>query len=43
MWVSPQSFSGEWMDIGDRNQLLEADNRMRERTGLPRRDEYTPV
>jgi len=36
-------FSGEWMDIGDRNQLLEADNRMRERTGLPRRDEYTPV
>ena len=36
-------FAGEWMDIGDRNQLLEADNRMRARQGMPVRDEYTPV
>jgi len=35
-------FSGEWLDIGDRAQLLEADNRARARTGLPPRDEYTP-
>jgi glucose-1-phosphate thymidylyltransferase len=35
-------FAGEWFDIGDRGQLLEADNRMRERLGLPQRDEYTP-
>ena len=27
-------FSGEWLDIGDRDQLLEADNRARERAGL---------
>jgi glucose-1-phosphate thymidylyltransferase len=32
--------SGEWFDIGDLGQLLAADNRMRERVGLPRRDEY---
>ncbi len=31
---------GEWLDIGDREQLLEADNRMRARNGLPQRDEY---
>ncbi len=31
---------GEWLDIGDRDQLLEADNRMRARNGLPQRDEY---
>jgi glucose-1-phosphate thymidylyltransferase len=37
------TFAGEWMDIGDRNQLLEADNRLRERAGLPRRDEYAPL
>jgi glucose-1-phosphate thymidylyltransferase len=36
-------FAGEWMDIGDRDQLLQADNRLRERAGLPARDEYTPV
>jgi len=35
-------FSGEWLDIGDHEQLLEADNRMRERAGLPRRARYTP-
>ena len=33
-------FEGEWFDIGDRGQLLEADNRMRARRGLPPRDEY---
>jgi glucose-1-phosphate thymidylyltransferase len=33
-------FPGEWLDIGDRRQLLDADNRMRERRGLPARDEY---
>jgi glucose-1-phosphate thymidylyltransferase len=35
-------FSGEWYDIGDRDQLLEADNRMRRSRGLPERDEYSP-
>ena len=35
-------FSGEWLDIGDQEQLLEADGRMRERAGLPRRAAYTP-
>lgn len=35
-------FSGEWLDIGDHEQLLEADGRMRERAGLPRRARYTP-
>jgi glucose-1-phosphate thymidylyltransferase len=33
-------FSGEWLDIGDRTQLLEADNRYRRRAGLPEREEY---
>jgi len=33
-------FAGEWLDIGDRTQLLEADNRYRRREGLPERDEY---
>jgi glucose-1-phosphate thymidylyltransferase len=31
---------GEWYDIGDQAQLLEADNRMRRRTGLPERSAY---
>jgi glucose-1-phosphate thymidylyltransferase len=35
-------FPGEWYDIGDRDQLLEADNRMRRRQGLPERAEYSP-
>jgi glucose-1-phosphate thymidylyltransferase len=35
-------FSGDWYDIGDRAQLLEADNRMRRRQGLPERAEYSP-
>jgi glucose-1-phosphate thymidylyltransferase len=33
-------FSDEWLDIGDYGQLVEADNRMRERAGLPPRAEY---
>jgi glucose-1-phosphate thymidylyltransferase len=35
-------FDGDWYDIGDRDQLLEADNRMRRRNGLPERAEYSP-
>jgi glucose-1-phosphate thymidylyltransferase len=35
-------FEGDWRDIGDRDQLLEADNRMRRRGGLPERAEYSP-
>ncbi len=34
-------FPGEWRDIGDAGQLLEADNRVREETGLPLRDTYS--
>lgn len=34
-------FSGEWIDIGDLGQLLEADNALRRRAGLPERDEYS--
>jgi glucose-1-phosphate thymidylyltransferase len=36
-------FAGEWYDIGDQAQLLEADNRMRRRVGLPERPAYTPA
>lgn len=32
--------AGAWLDIGDRRQLLEADNRLRRRRGLPEREEY---
>jgi glucose-1-phosphate thymidylyltransferase len=32
---------GEWRDIGDAAQLLEADNRMRELQGLPTRASYS--
>jgi glucose-1-phosphate thymidylyltransferase len=35
-------FSGTWLDIGDKSQLLEADNRFRVASGLEPRDEYTP-
>ena len=35
-------FPGEWYDVGDAVQLLEADNRMRRRRGLPERSEYAP-
>jgi glucose-1-phosphate thymidylyltransferase len=34
-------FEGSWHDIGNRGQLLEADNLFRVRAGLPPRDEYT--
>jgi glucose-1-phosphate thymidylyltransferase len=34
-------FPGGWYDIGDRGQLLEADNRMRAQLGLPQRTSYT--
>jgi len=34
---------GEWFDIGDHAQLLEADNRMRRLRGLPERAEYSPI
>jgi glucose-1-phosphate thymidylyltransferase len=47
VWLYPKvpvhgyRFEGGWMDIGDPQQLLEADNRMRERAGLPPRAVYT--
>ena len=34
-------FSGDWLDIGNKDQLLEADNLMREQQGLPARSEYS--
>jgi glucose-1-phosphate thymidylyltransferase len=34
-------FSGEWHDIGDVGQLLDADNLLRSRVGLSQRDEYS--
>jgi glucose-1-phosphate thymidylyltransferase len=34
-------FEGGWWDIGDHAQLLEADNLMRVRRGLPERGEYS--
>jgi glucose-1-phosphate thymidylyltransferase len=34
-------FSGEWHDIGDLGQLLDADNLLRERAGLATRSEYS--
>ena len=33
-------FTGSWLDIGDREQLLAADNRLRRTQGLPERSEY---
>jgi glucose-1-phosphate thymidylyltransferase len=41
--VYAYQFPGEWYDIGDAQQLLEADNRMRRRRGLPERFEYSPT
>ena len=32
--------TGEWDDVGDLGQLLEADNRLRERAGMPIRENY---
>ena len=37
-WV----FTEPWYDIGDHDQLLEADNRLRAAAGLPTRDAYDP-
>jgi glucose-1-phosphate thymidylyltransferase len=37
-WV----FDSTWYDIGNHEQLLEADNRMRAEAGLPERDTYSP-
>jgi glucose-1-phosphate thymidylyltransferase len=48
-WLVPRApvygyrFEGEWRDIGDTDQLLEADNRLRERAGLPLRDAYSLI
>jgi glucose-1-phosphate thymidylyltransferase len=45
-WLVPREpvygyrFEGDWLDIGDHEQLLEADNRLRARTGLPERAAY---
>lgn len=36
-------FDGEWYDIGDHEQLLVADNRLRARAGLPQRETYSPT
>ena len=38
--VYAYSFPGSWVDIGDPEQLLEADNRLRRAQGLPERAEY---
>jgi glucose-1-phosphate thymidylyltransferase len=35
-------FAGEWFDIGDLEQLLQADNRLRAARGLPMRAAYSP-
>lgn len=38
--VYAYAFGGEWFDIGDHGQLLEADNKLRRRNGLPNREAY---
>lgn len=35
-------FDSTWYDIGNHEQLFEADNRMRAEAGLPERDTYSP-
>ncbi len=48
-WLYPREpvyayrFAGDWYDIGNRDQLLEADNRWRARCGLPQRDSYSTL
>jgi glucose-1-phosphate thymidylyltransferase len=48
-WLSPREpvyayrFPGLWFDVGNPDQLLEADNRWRERVGLPQRDAYSTL
>jgi glucose-1-phosphate thymidylyltransferase len=39
--VYAYAFAGGWYDIGDPEQLLAADNRLRERAGLPLRPAYS--
>jgi NDP-sugar pyrophosphorylase family protein len=36
-------FAGMWFDIGNPEQLLEADNHWRERVGLQPREAYSPI
>ncbi len=49
VWLYPREpvygyrFDGPWFDIGNPEQLLEADNRWRARTGLPPRAAYTTL
>jgi glucose-1-phosphate thymidylyltransferase len=46
-WLVPRlpvygfAATGDWRDIGDAGQLLEADNRLRELAGLPTRNSYS--
>jgi NDP-sugar pyrophosphorylase family protein len=46
-WLHPRvpvygyQFQGLWMDIGSRQELLDADNRLRTRKGLPTRSDYS--
>jgi glucose-1-phosphate thymidylyltransferase len=39
--VYAYAFGGDWFDIGDHSQLLEADNRLRRRHGLAERRAYS--
>jgi glucose-1-phosphate thymidylyltransferase len=47
VWLYPREplygyrFPEPWFDIGDPEQLLDADNRYRERSGMPARDQYS--
>jgi glucose-1-phosphate thymidylyltransferase len=41
--VYAYTFAGEWFDIGNPEQLLEADNRLRARVGLVPRREYSAL
>ena len=49
VWLFPREpvfayrFAGRWFDIGNPEQLLEADNRWRVRAGLPPRDTYSAL
>jgi glucose-1-phosphate thymidylyltransferase len=36
-------FAGGWFDIGNQQELLTADNMLRERRGMPKRSEYQPT
>jgi glucose-1-phosphate thymidylyltransferase len=48
-WVSAREpvygyrLAGPWYDVGNPDQLLEADNRWRVRIGLPARDTYSTL